>query len=61
MKCCRGRLIEEEKAEMLEEQLEELKESMIEEESKIELGSNGACFVVFKHKYQAQRAIRSPF
>jgi hypothetical protein len=40
--------------------LEELKERMIEEESKLEFGNNGACFVVFKHKYQAQRAIRSP-
>ena len=60
MKCCQGRLIEEQKADILEEKLEELKEKMIEEESKLELGSNGACFVVFKHKHQAQRAIRSP-
>jgi len=60
LRCCRGRLIEEQKAEKLEERLEELKEKMIEEEAKLENGNNGACFVVFKYKYMAQEVIRKP-
>ena len=37
----------------MELQLEELKEKMIAEESRLEMGNNGACFVVFKFKHKA--------
>lgn len=51
-------MIQEQKADKLEEELEDIKEKLIEEENKVEVGNNGCMFIVFKHIFQAQEAIR---